>query len=65
MKDVSQLTREELLELASSVQGVLYLDMDSQGEFWNPEKDWDSDTVQLIAEVCEKLGLKPGDRRRA
>ncbi len=63
MKKPSDLTREELIRLVGQLQAHLYLDMNSAGEgFWNPDKDWDSDTLAHLAELLVDVALAPEER---
>jgi hypothetical protein len=51
MRRPSQLTCQELLQLAHAVQLAFYVDADeaTQAPIWNPDKEWDA------AEVCQDL----------
>jgi hypothetical protein len=52
MKTASELTREQLTDIVACIQGLLYLDLDAAGkEAWDPEKSWDPDTLEGIAQV--------------
>jgi hypothetical protein len=59
MKSPRELSREELVHLVDHVQQVLYLDADARGMLWNPDKEWDSKTIDYIAAVMIDAGLKP------
>jgi hypothetical protein len=41
------------------VHDLLYLDADGDREYFNPEKEWDADTVSAIADVVNKCIPKP------
>ena len=51
MRRPSQLTCQELLQLAHAVQLAFYVDSDeiTAAPIWNPDKEWDA------AEVCQEL----------
>ena len=52
MKTTAELTREQLTDIVACIQGLLYLDLDAAGkEAWDPEKSWDPDTLEGIAQV--------------
>jgi hypothetical protein len=60
MRRPSDLTREELVHIVEQVQSLLYLDTDPAGEaFWNPDKGWDSETLEFVAAVLADAGLVP------
>lgn len=63
LKFAEDLPREALVEIASSVQARLYLDMDGTGrEFWNPGKEWSCcDVCQDVQDLLHHHGLVPGD----
>jgi hypothetical protein len=64
MRRPSDLTREELVHIVEQVQRLLYLGTDAAGEaFWNPDKGWDSETVELEAAALADAGLVPRARR--
>lgn len=61
----SELSREALVDIVTSVQSRLYLDMDRDGrEFWNPAKEWSgADVCQDIQDVLNEHGLVPGQEQ--
>ncbi|MBZ5499065.1 MAG: hypothetical protein LAP85_21920 [Acidobacteriia bacterium] len=65
MKKIEDLTTEELREILSAVQEILYLDITySEGlgedvEAWNPHKEWEIETLDAIAFQLRAHGLEP------
>ena len=61
MRPVHMLTRRQLLDLASRVQQLLFLDHSpEQGLFWNPDKAWEgADVCAQLAALLEKYDLIP------
>jgi len=59
MKTARQLSKTHLAEIVDRVQCLLWLDIDSDGEFWNPDKEWNTDIVDLIGETLTDFGLRP------
>jgi hypothetical protein len=42
------------------IQGLLYLDLDAAGnQVWDPDKPWDPDTLDGIAQTLAEYGLVP------
>jgi hypothetical protein len=46
-------------QMLSQIQMLLWLDTNAQGDFWNLEKQWDSETLECIAAVLEEQELRP------
>jgi len=63
-RSAADLSEDELRKVVSDVQGLLYYDCDRKGDFWNPEKAWNSETFSEIAEVLSEHGLVPKRRAR-
>jgi hypothetical protein len=61
MKLPRQLSRKDMEQIISKVQAILWLDMSEEGELWNPDKEWDSETVESVAAVLADHGLRPSD----
>jgi hypothetical protein len=60
MKTTAELTREQLTNIVGRIQGLLYLDLDAAGnEVWDPDKPWDPDTLDGIAQTLAEYGLVP------
>jgi hypothetical protein len=62
------LSREELDNLVSEIQEVLWVDgwhATRQAPYWNPEKEWDSETLGIVANVLHRYKLAPTRRGMA
>jgi len=60
MKDPTSLPPADLARIIADIQAFLWLDVDRNAEsFWNPEKEWDFDTVENIAGLLSEFGLEP------
>lgn len=59
MKKPKDLSKEELVLIVDCVQATLWLDTDSKGGFWNPDKEWDSETIEEVARALAASGLRP------
>src|SRR5207253_5992772 len=64
MKTVRALSREQLASVVRQIQEILYLDEDGNGEFWNPEKKWDAETLEYVVAVLDDYGLTPAEAIR-
>lgn len=51
------LTADEMRELLRDIRGVLYADAET-GEL-NPAKQWDSDTIDYVANALVCAGIAP------
>lgn len=66
MRRPSQLTCQELLQLAHAVQLAFYVDSDdeTQAPIWNPDKEWDAAEVcQELNQILGKLGMIPESKQ--
>ena len=62
MRRPEDLSREELIRIADAVQAGLYLDLDHEREFYNPDKVWNGAVVcQELAWLLDELGMVPGE----
>jgi hypothetical protein len=59
MRSPADLSRETMEQILSQIQILLWHDTNAQGDFWNPEKEWDSETLEFIAGVLEEQELRP------
>lgn len=58
-KRPADLTHAQLRKLVERLQEILYWDATDQ--HWNPDKEWDSDTLEQIGLLMEgnQLAVKP------
>jgi len=56
---VSRLAPDQLKNLVERIQAILWLDLDERGDVWNPDKEWDSETIERVAAVMTEYGLRP------
>ena len=62
MRSPEDLSYEELIRIAGTVQTRLYLDLDGEREFYNPHKVWSgADVCQTLARLLDELGMVPGE----
>ena len=59
MKKASELERKELIQIVEQIQSILYLNVNSQGDHWDRNKVWDSETIEYVAGVLIDAGLAP------
>lgn len=59
MKSAENLSFEELVRIVRALQGILYQEIGEREQVFNPDKVWDSDMPQLIAELLHEYGLTP------
>ncbi len=57
MKQPSDLTREELEDIVSQVRNVLWKDYST--DELDPDRSWNSETIEWVSGVLEDAGLKP------
>ena len=50
-------------EALRRIHDALYLDLNEQGQFYNPDKSWSPDTLDAIVEVVRSFFPKPPDRQ--
>lgn len=63
MTTPKKMTREELEAVVGGLQQTLFLTSEGKKFFWDPEKEWDSDTLELIGELADIYNLRPKARR--
>ena len=59
MKNANELSREELAEVVAGIQAILFLDIGPEGDFWNGDKEWGTETLEAVADTLEEHGLRP------
>lgn len=60
MKGARALSPNELIEVVAEIQAVLYLTVDARGrDVYAPDAEWDSETIEHVADVLERHGLTP------
>jgi hypothetical protein len=58
VKRPSDLPQATLVHLVEQIQYLLYREVSLQGvEVWNSEKEWDSETLDYLAEVLREAEL--------
>ncbi len=57
MKQPSDLTREELEDIVSQVRNILWKDYSTDA--LDPDRSWNSETIEWVSGVLEDAGLKP------
>ena len=62
MKHARDLTHEQLVSMVDQVQQILYLNANAQGMIWDPNKEWDCETIEYVAAAFNDAGLKPEHR---
>jgi hypothetical protein len=58
MKTPGELTREQLENLVGQIQSILWLD--PLTDRFDPDRSWDTETIEWVSAVLEDAGLKPG-----
>jgi hypothetical protein len=75
MRRAEDLTKEELVKLANRIQAILYVDFSPDeeecrdsgfpkeippnSEYFDPDKEWDEDTLDAVARTLDEHGLRP------
>jgi hypothetical protein len=62
MKLPHQLSHEQMQDIISQIQAMLWLDMGEKPQVWDPDKEWDSETIEWVAGVLDDYGLRPSKR---
>lgn len=65
MKNPNSLDHDQLLDVVERIQAVLWLEPDERDETWNPDKEWDSETIEQVAAVMTEHGLRPDKEEKA
>ena len=61
MKLPNQLSTAEMEQIIGSIQKLLWLDLTKEGDCWEPDKEWDCETLEYVAAVLEDHGLRPDE----
>lgn len=64
MKTIDELSREELAEIVAGIRALAFLDMDGDGDFWNPDKPLGADFIGEVRDLLARHGLRPQTARR-
>jgi hypothetical protein len=59
LKTPRDLTREQLEQIVEDVQLILWQEYDGK---WNHDQEWDSATLEHVAQVFVPYGLGPAQR---
>lgn len=59
MKRPQDLSKKDLVSLVEQIRDLLYLDMDSNRVFLNPEKEWNVGTIDEVAGILNEFNLVP------
>ncbi len=60
--EVSKLELRDLREAMQQIRDILWMDLIGDEDAYNPDKEWDSGTIEDVASVLENLGLRPAER---
>jgi hypothetical protein len=53
-------THDELVAIVEQIQQLLFQDVNDEGTpFWNPDKQWDTETLEYVAAALVDAGLSP------
>jgi hypothetical protein len=56
---VMKLSVDQLRDIIDGIRDILWLDLEGDQDVYNPEKDWDLDTLECAAGTLEHAGLRP------
>jgi len=51
-----ELTCQQLIDTLTEIQYILYTDKHGS---WSSDNEWDSETIELVAEAMSQVGLSP------
>jgi hypothetical protein len=62
-RELTDLSDAECREIVRQIQSILWFDYSGQEQtfIWNPDKEWDCETIEYVSGVLEDAGLKPAD----
>ena len=55
---VMKLSLRQLRDIVEGIRDILWLDIDSDRDFYNPDKEWDCETIEYVAGTLEDAGLR-------
>jgi hypothetical protein len=57
----AELSHEQLVEALTQIQELLWVEHwdDAAKDRWDPDKEWDSETIEWVSGVLTDLGLAP------
>ena len=61
MKLPNQLSTAEMEQIIGDIQALLWLDLTKDDDCWEPDKEWDCETLEYVAAVLEDHGLRPDE----
>jgi len=59
MRHPAELAFDELIQLVTEVRDALYLSVVDDDELLDPDKCWDADTCQQVADAMRRFELVP------
>ena len=57
--EVMKLTIKQLRDIVEGIRDILWLDIYPDRDFYNPDKEWDCETIEYVAGTLEDAGLRP------
>ena len=59
MKNIHELSLEELSEIVTEIQWIAFRDRDHECEFWNPDKSLGAGFIEGVCNLLAQHGLRP------
>lgn len=60
MRIANDLSRDEAIDIVAGIVDAMYLDFDSEGDYYNPDKSLDgADFIENVAAILSRHGLAP------
>lgn len=60
--EVMRLSVKQLRDIVDGIRDILWLDLDQGRDFYNPDKEWDCETIEFVAGTLEDAGLRPAEK---